>query len=75
MSKKCCKEKYVDLLLIGKGEKNTYDSLNCGRKYFCCCFLHAFITEKVLKRHIKKSFQINGKQRYLRNVKMLNSKI
>ena len=40
-----------------------YDySLHRGRKHFCRYFLHAFITEEILKRHIKDCFKINGKQ-------------
>ena len=45
-----------------------YDhSLNRGRKHFYHYCLHAFITEDILKRHIKDSFKINGKQ----TIKML----
>ena len=74
LSKKCCKEKHVDLLLIGEGEKKHYvlindfnrliydRSLHRGRKHFCCYCLHAFITEEILKHHIKDCFKINGKQ-------------
>ena len=73
VSKKCCKEKHVDLLLIGEGERNTvlindfnrfmYDHLlHRGRKHFCHYCLHAFITEEILKHHIKDCFNINGKQ-------------
>ena len=40
-----------------------YDhSLHRGRKHFCCYCLHAFITEEILKCHIKDCFKINGKQ-------------
>ena len=40
-----------------------YDnSLHRERKYFCRYCLHAFITEEILKRHIKDCFKINGKQ-------------
>ena len=38
------------------------DSLRRGRKHFCRYCLHAFITEEILKRHIKDCFKINGKQ-------------
>ena len=56
VSKKCCK----DLLLINRF---TYDhSLHRGRKCFCCYCLHAFITEQVLKHHVKDFFKINVKQ-------------
>ena len=40
-----------------------YDyTFHCGRKHFCCYFLHAFITDEVLKRRIKDCFKINGQQ-------------
>ena len=40
-----------------------YDhSLHRGRKLFCRYCLHAFITEEILKPHIKDCFKINGKQ-------------
>ena len=62
--KQCCEEKHVDLLLLGDGEKkhvlikdvNTFTndhSLNRGSKHFYHCYLHAFITEETLTRHIK----------------------
>ena len=63
--------------MISEGEKkhdvlikdsNTfmYDhSLHCGTKRFCCYCLHAFITEEILKCHIKYCFIINGKQRII----------
>ena len=39
-----------------------YDhSLHRERKHFCCYCLHAFITEEILKSHIKDCFEINGK--------------
>ena len=41
------------------------DSLHRRRKHFCHYCLHAFITEKILKHHIKDSFKINGKQRII----------
>ena len=37
-------------------------SLHNGKKVLCRCCLHAFITEEILKRHIKDIFKINGKQ-------------
>ena len=41
-----------------------YDhSLHCGRKHFCRYCLHAFITEEILKHHIKNCFKTNGKQK------------
>ena len=79
VSKICCEEKHVDLLLIPeKGKKhfvflipkhcdfNTfmYDyTVHCGRKHFCRYCSQAFSTEEILKRHIKNCFKINGKQR------------
>ena len=40
-----------------------YDhSLHRGRKHCCRYCLNAFITEEILKRHIKDCFKINGKQ-------------
>ena len=38
-------------------------TLHRGRKHFSCYFLQAFSREKILKRHIKDRFKINGKQR------------
>ena len=70
-------KKNVDLLLIGEGEKKHYvlikdfntfmhdHSLHHGRKHFCCYCLYAFITEEILKCHIKDCFKINGKQRII----------
>ena len=48
---------------------------HCGKKYFCCYNLQSFNTEKILKRHIKDYFKINGNQRILglKKVNMLNS--
>ena len=78
VSKKCCEDKHVDLLLIGEGEKKHYilikdfntfvydHTLHCGRKHFCRYCLQAFRTAEKLKRHIKDSFKINGKE----NIKM-----
>ena len=73
VSQKCCEEKHVDLLLIGKEKKHyvlihdynrfMYDySLYHRRKYFCHYCLHPFITEEILKRQIKDCFKINNKQ-------------
>ena len=50
--------------LINDFNRFMFDhSLNRRRKYFCWYCLHAFITEEILKRHIKDCFKINGKQR------------
>ena len=41
-----------------------YDnSLHRGRKHFCLYFLHALITEEILKCHIKYCFKTNDKER------------
>ena len=54
------KKHYV---LINDFNRFMYDHLlHRGRKHFCCYCLHAFITEEILKRHIKDCFKINGKQ-------------
>ena len=37
-------------------------SLHRERKHFCRYCLHDFITEEILKRHIKDCLKINGKQ-------------
>ena len=50
-------------VLINDFNRFMYDHLlHRGRKHFCCYCLHAFITEKILKRHIKDCLKINGKQ-------------
>lgn len=86
ISKKCCKEKHANLLLIGKEEKIHYviikefntqmynRSFHRGRKPFCRCCLQTFSTEEILKRNIKDSFKINNKQMIImpKNVNMLN---
>ena len=60
--------------MIGEGEKQHYfltkdfnrfvydHPIHRGRKHFCHYFLHVFITEETLKRHIKVCFKVNGKQ-------------
>ena len=88
VSKQCCEEKHIDLLLVGEGEKlyvllkdfNTFmfdHSLHCGRRHFCRCCSHAYITEEIFKSPIKDSFKINGKQKIKmpKKMNMLNSKI
>ena len=37
-------------------------TLHRGKKHFCHYCLHAFVTEEILKSHIKDCFKINGKQ-------------
>ena len=37
-------------------------TLHLGKKHFCCYCLYAFVTEEILKRHIKDCFEINNKQ-------------
>ena len=38
------------------------NSLHFGRKHFCRYCLHAFITEEILKGHVKDCFKIKDKQ-------------
>ena len=38
------------------------NSLHFGRKLFCRYCLHAFITEEILKGHVKDCFKIKDKQ-------------
>ena len=76
VSKKCCEENHVDLLLIGEEGKRHYvfikdfntfmydHSLHCGKKHFCYC-LQAFSTEEILKCCIKDWLKINGKQKII----------
>ena len=58
LSKKCCEDKHVDLLLIGEGEKKhsflikdfnafVYDHiLHRERKHFCCYCLNLLEQQK-----------------------------
>ena len=76
VSKKCCEEKHVDLLLLEEKGKRHYvlikyfnifmydHTLHCGRKHFCCYCLQAFSTEEILK-HMKDYFKINGRKRII----------
>ena len=78
VSKKCCEEKHVYLLLTGEKKHyvlvknfNTfmYDhTSHRGSKHFCRFCLQFFSTKEILKRHIKDCFEFNGKQ-------MLNRKM
>ena len=73
ISKQCCEEKHDEFLLVGEGGKEhnllikdfnrfMYDhSLYHGRKHFSHYYLHALITEEILKRDIKDGFKVNGK--------------
>ena len=62
VSKQCCEEK-KHYVLIKDFNTFMYDhSLHRGIKHFCYYYLHAFITEEILKHHIKDYFKINGKQ-------------
>ena len=77
VSKKCCEENHVYLLLIGEEVKRRYalikdfnpfiydHALHRGKNIFCHYCLQAFSTEEILKRHIKDCFKINGKQRII----------
>ena len=70
VSKKCCKEKHVDLLLIREGEKKHYvlikdfstflydHTLHRRRRHFCRYCLEAFSSEETLKSYIKDCFKI-----------------
>ena len=72
--KKCCEDKHVDLLMIGKGKKKNYvvikdfntfiydQRLHCERKHFCCYCLQAFRRAEKLKCHIEDRFKVNDKQ-------------
>ena len=74
ISKKCCDDKHVDLLLIGEGEKTHYflikdlntfmygHTLHHERKNFCFYCWQAFRTAEKLKSNIKDCFKTNGKQ-------------
>ena len=76
VSKQCCQEKHVKLLLIREGEKalSSYQrfqqmhvwwfitSWHCLNCRYCLHCLHAFITEEKVKHHIKDCFRINGEQ-------------
>ena len=77
LSKRCCKEKHIDLVLIGEEGKRHYvlikefntfmydHTLDHGKKHFCIYCLQAFSTEEILKRHIKDCYKISGKQRII----------
>ena len=77
VSKKCCEEKHVDLLLIGEEGKRHYVFINDfntliydhtlprGRKHSCRYCLQAFSREGIPKRHLKDCLQINRKQRII----------
>ena len=81
--KKCCEEKYVDLLLIGKEGKRHYvfikdfnifmydHTLYCGKKHSCRYCLQTFSTEEILKCHFKDCFKIKRLQ-CLKKVSMLS---
>ena len=61
------KKHYV---LIIDFNRFMYDySLHRGRKYFCGYCSQYFITEEILKRHIKDCLNINGKQTIKMNKK------
>ena len=58
VSKRCCEEKHVDLLLIGEERKRNYvlikdfnalmydHKLHHGKKHFCRYYVEAFSTDK-----------------------------
>ena len=70
VSKKCCEEEHVHLLLIEKEDKGNYvlikdfntsmyDYLLHRERKYC---LQAFIKAEILKCHINDCFKINGKR-------------
>ena len=73
VSKKCCEEKHVDLLLIQKEDKRYYviikdfdtfmydHTLHQEIKHFFGCCFKASRTAEKSKCHIKDCFNINGK--------------
>ena len=77
ISKKCCEEKHVDLLLTKRTGKrdhilikdfNTFmynHTLYRKKKKNCRHCLQVFSTEEMLKHYIKDCFEINGKQRII----------
>ena len=81
VSKKCCEEKHVDLLLLLEEGKRHYVLIkdfntfmydytsHRGRKHFCRYCLQSFSTEEILKCHIKDCFKINSKQRIIMHKK------
>ena len=70
VSKKCCKEKHVDLLLIGEGEKSN---MFLSMIFIDSCIIIYYIVEENIFVAVVK---INGKirLRYLRKMNMLDSK-
>ena len=70
VSRKCCEDKHLDLLLIGEGEKKHYvlikyfntfmydHTLHRERKHFCRYCLHAFVTEEILKVILKAALKL-----------------
>ena len=72
MSKKCCEDKHVDLLLLEEEGKKHYaliKDFNISMYYYtlyhgkhCCYCLQALRTANILKCHFKDSFKINDKQ-------------
>ena len=74
LSKECCENKHVHLLLLGEGEKKHYilikdfntfmydHTLLRGRKHFWRYCLQAFRPAGKLKCHIKDCFKSNGQQ-------------
>ena len=85
VSKKCCEDKHVHLLLIGEGEKiqilikdfNPFmlgHTLHRRRKHFCRYCVQAFRTAEKLKLKILLKLMVNKLLRCLRKVNILNSK-
>ena len=77
VSKQCCEEKHVNLLLAGEEEYRNYilikdfnifmydHTLHRGRKHFCHYCLQAFSAQEILKTHIKDCFKTNCKKRVI----------
>ena len=85
VSKKCCEDKHVNLLLIGEGEKiqilnkdfNPFmygHTLHRRRKHFCRYCVQAFRTAEKLKLKILLKLMVNKLLRCPRRVNILNSK-
>ena len=71
VSKKCCKEKHVDLLLIGEGEKSN---MFLSMIFIDSCMIIYYIVEENI--FVVVVVKINGKKRLrcLRKMNMLDSK-
>ena len=85
VSRKCCEDKHVDLLLIGEGEKKHYVLIKDFNTFMYDHTLHRerkhlyryCRTAEKWKYHIKDclNLMVNKILRYLRKMNILNSKI